>query len=847
MSVFISSLIITIISSAYAVLLKRKLAETYFLAISTVIAILYCFGLINIGSCLLYGIYLLIALAAACIGFLIFTIIEYKKKYNKNIFLEIDMPQGCLLYICLLAIFLFVNYGRIFYSWDDFSHWGTIVKYFYSVDALGSYTRRGLYLTANRSYYPGTSLFQYFFTRFSGEFTEYNTYIAQNILYASLFMPFVKNIFTKKEFAKQLLLFAAFLLIPLQNFGFHGGLYDSLYVDAIMGAFFGFAVLYYFVYKYEESLYGILMVSAAALLLTLSKDLGLAFSLGVIGIIIVDCLLSRRTEIAKYLSGKPGSIRKIKALALIMLPLLCTFFVKLSWSNLLQRSSIQSFALSVVTDSFMASMEANANEPVNQEATAGSNESVNNESINTDKNTNTKQLNPFQKQIVSNFKNAVYKKRVFGPNISVLYFCLTFLAFMLLFSFINKKSFSLRRITTTSLILIFGMALYQLLLLFFYIYLFGGYEGITLASYERYSSTYILGMVYFMAIFFIPNQNVKIETKDSLPLKSEKAKNKKHTRKASVSKTAKRRTVLYPVTSVVLCLLVLFFSWGKLNLLARWKIPVFFETRQTTNFVKKWWPYFMESNAYLIFQGDIGKAAWVINYELCPYSYLSNRGNDYSLSPERLSNWTFVVTPEAWENYVLSRRIKLVYVYKTDSVLEGNYSAFFPYGVQDDMFYRVESDEDHRMSLIPVMNEMNYTSVINLTMPKEAEILNQFLYDIIPTGVIDNTPVLKCGDQNPQINFSFARGINKTPGPEFLELTYTSSKEGNIFAFYDFGQGYSNEHASKVYVHSNNDEKSLLIPIPDWQNDKLLYGIRFHPPFGTELALKSVRILSQVQ
>ena len=66
MSIAAACLVLIAIGSAYAALLKRKLAETFFLTAATVVSVLYCFGLLNFRGCLLYGVCSLVALALLC-------------------------------------------------------------------------------------------------------------------------------------------------------------------------------------------------------------------------------------------------------------------------------------------------------------------------------------------------------------------------------------------------------------------------------------------------------------------------------------------------------------------------------------------------------------------------------------------------------------------------------------------------------------------------------------------------------------------------------------------------------------------------------------------------------------
>jgi len=668
MGIFIASIILTLIASTYAVLLKRKLAETFFLAVITVIGALYCFGLINVGGCLLYGIYGLVILTLGCTVFLIYIFIRKRK-----ILLEAEILQGCLLYVSFLAFFLFVNFGKVFHAWDEFSHWGTIVKYFYSVDAMGTFDNLKFKLMAP-AYFPGTSLFQYFFTRFSAQFIEYYTYIAMNVIYFSLFMPFIKDIFKKEKRGKLLLLLVIFLLLPVQNSGFHGGLYNSLYVDAILGALFGFTVLYYFIYKYEESLYGILMVSASIFMLILTKDMGLLFALGAIGIVVVDIILYKRIQIKQIFTQKPNIRSKLKLLSLLALPLISIFFVKLTWANLLLRSRINSFwKIPSLQDIYMLF---------------------------------TKQVASYQIEIVKNFIDAMWRKNVIN-GITLISFCIIFIVIILLCSW---KKIDFRRILTSALLLVAGVFIYQFVLMIMYVFSFGEDEAVRLASYARYTSSYLLGMMFFMLLFFISDQNEfeKINYRLIFAKIKEEFTSDKITKYKNI--VALGRIVICSLMGIVLFLYVAVNSKRiSSSLMARQFRPNYFETRPATIAVNKWNSYFKDTNPYLIVQGEVNKMncellIGQIDYELCPnFNFqIANLGQDWAIAPKPYDAGVFVVSPEEWEKYVLSNEFKLLYVYISDKELETTYGRFFPYGVQNDMVYYVQNDND-KLSLIPVV------------------------------------------------------------------------------------------------------------------------------------------------
>jgi hypothetical protein len=651
-----------VIGAAYAVLLKRKFAETFFLAVVTVTGVLYCFGLINRQGCLLYGIYLIITLSVAGVIFLSYTFIKHRQKFR-----DAELLKGCLIYAGFLMFSLCINYGRTFQGFDEFSHWGFIVKHFYTVDALSTvkHINHDIIFSA---YFPGTSLFQYFFTRFSNRFTEYYSYIGMNVMYFSLIMPFIKNIFTVKKLIRNFILLAVFIMIPLTT---GRAFYSELYVDVILGCFFGFSLLYYFTYKYEESLYGILMVSISVFMLTLTKDMGLLFSLIVIGVIGVDTIFFKRTWINNILHKKTGLVYKLKNILLLIMPIVSSLFVKISWSNILNRSNIRSiWHIPTMNDIYKFF---------------------------------SGQLLQYQKEVQWNFFFAMYQRKIPYLNISVVAFSILIIVVILFLLLLNKKNFEFCRMVTSTLLLVMGLFGYQFILALMYVFSFSSYEGPRLAAYERYTSTYMLAMILFVMVFYVTGQKKRIGIIFGKLKKL--AASEEYIKYKDLLKFSK--SFLYILTSVVLLSIEIYSSIGGIGriLLSRMIDSEHFRPRPTAIAAEKWKPYFEKENPYFIAQGDSGFSRIRMRYELIPYSKLANVGSDYSISTKPYytdDQWTFIITPEEWEKYVLTNGYKLLYIYKSDEILENIYGHYFRNGVHEDMCYYVHNEEGH-LVLVPVV------------------------------------------------------------------------------------------------------------------------------------------------
>jgi hypothetical protein len=745
MSVFIASLILIIIALAYAASLKRKLAETIFLSAVTIVGVLYCFGLANKQGCLLYGVYAVVLFALVCITYLI-----YKQIKNKNILKNAEVLQGIALYIILLSFSFIINFRMMFHDWDEFSHWGIVVKYFYSVDAFATLLNSNLSRIMAPQYFPGISLFQYFFSRFESNFIEYYSYIAKNIFYFSLFMPLISNIFSKTKWIKNAFFLIIFLLIPIQKEAF----YNSLYIDEILGAFFGFILVFYFIYKYEESTYGILMVTASAFMTTITKDIGLLLSLGCIIIIMIDIFLYRRSQIKSFLLQKSLIAYKTLNIFLLSLPLVMVMFVKFTWALLLKSSG-----MSVGGFWYQPSLHDILNLV-------------------------TKQIAPYQKETAIIFVSSIFHRKITPFNISIFWFCGIFLLIAVFFSLYNKRQIMIKRTVSSAFVLAVGAGIYQIVLMILYIFSFAPYEAVRIASYERYTFTYMLGMIYFIIFFFfIDNKrNKKIDIKNILfyirdgykkimnKLTSDGAvmykdilfglkmffylfcsimifilcifvnkklggiintkairiiyilgmiyfiiiiffiNNDKHTQinveqKYLVGKFG-MKLLFFTICSIMIYKLCVFTNTGVTRIIENQKYEN--QYSRSTVLINKWKPYLKGKKFYLIVQGDNGAIKNPLSYELSPTLYYSNIWPDHSIRPVRPPESTVeddmynkTVTPDEWQEYIMTNKFELIYVFRADDTLISAYGQFFPYGVIDDMLYSV-TYENGEMLLIPI-------------------------------------------------------------------------------------------------------------------------------------------------
>jgi len=631
---------IILIAIYFAVVFKKRLTETYFLSICTIIVILFLSGILNFKGSLLLGYGIIISLSFLS---LIFIIKRFLK--NKKIFKEIYLFPSLIVFFLFVIFALFINYGRMFIHWDEFSHWGIAVKNMYVFDALGSFKDSTIMF---KTYLPGTSLFQYFFVRPYTEFVEFPTYIAFNMLFFSIISTFIE-----KFNLKSILITITSLLIPLlMGMSF----YNALYVDCFLGVLFGSIFLFYYKYKYEQTVFGIMTVTAAIGLLTLTKDIGFVLSGIALLIICLDTIFFRMESIKKYFHNAKTFPCKAKAMFLLVFPICVTILIQFLWKL--------NITITNVTSVWNTS----------------------NISIT---NLITGNLLPYQKETLNLFIQALVHKPIapfslsFIKILSVIFVITTILSLIL-----KKKDVNWKRLLFTYWEIVVCSTIYLFALLLFYLFIIWDYEALFLASYERYVLSYIIGLCFSLLLFLI--------------LDSDNSHHKK----------IKKGFFYY--SKIALSFFTVLFTYG---LLLFYTIPFIktdvFNARESANntlqirkpydLVTQWSKYFSnkDKKIYIISQGSTGLDKLILIYTTYPNNITMVM--DYSVSltayyPELKDPWTKIIDTEDWAKYVI-KNYDYVYLFKIDDNFSKLYGKFFD-KIDTNILYKVTIGNNGELSLI---------------------------------------------------------------------------------------------------------------------------------------------------
>lgn len=135
--------------------------------------------------------YLIIIAAAVAGAVMLFMGIKKDSKRAR----ELILTNG---FYCFIAIFLVVtvmDYHRSFRNWDEFSHWGVMVKEMLRLD--GFYTQDASRLLVHKDYPPFGSIFETIWCYFAGGYSESVAYKALHFLILSLVLPVATDLMPK--------------------------------------------------------------------------------------------------------------------------------------------------------------------------------------------------------------------------------------------------------------------------------------------------------------------------------------------------------------------------------------------------------------------------------------------------------------------------------------------------------------------------------------------------------------------------------------------------------------------------------------------------------------------------
>lgn len=431
---------------------NKRIEETLPITCSFVVLILYIFGYFEL---LKYGTNVI------CLIALILYFVSVTKLINNktiNIFIKSIFTPGFLVFILLEIIFLIAVTGKVFDGFDEFSHWGDVVKAMTTIDDFATnHHSRSIF----KSYPPAMSLFQYFIvkinTYITGDiFSEWLCYFSYYTFACSFLMPICKK-FTFKKWLTPFTMVGLIILVP---YTFFIGCYSSIYIDQFL-SFLICAGALSLLFDDDNKL-SYLYIFCICFILTLAKDTGLLFA----GLLVISYIIKKL--LSSGFSLKNVIISVSSSLSIII--------AKLSWNQCISRNAATvMFSEKIDLVDLIKVLSADSNS--------------------------------YRTEVLDNYIYAVINRgiAVGMTTFKVSYLIMGILAilFIILLCSYNfkKKRINKQNAIVSSLFACLSLLIFVLGLVVIYMYKFSETEALYLASFDRYICIVYLGIWLFIMVF----------------------------------------------------------------------------------------------------------------------------------------------------------------------------------------------------------------------------------------------------------------------------------------------------------------------------------------------------------
>ncbi|WP_147534143.1 hypothetical protein [Bacillus marasmi] len=335
--------------------------------------------------------------------------------------------------------------------YDNFSHWGLVVKEMFRIDALPNDST----IVSFRNYPPGSAVFIYFVCKIIG-YSESHTLMAQSYLIAAN-LSVLFTFCTWKKYAYTMISFVVsiILLLIIKN-----NIYDLL-VDTLLAlvSLSVFVVAYYYRNNWKKNL---LVNVSLLILLVLIKDSGKIF-------LIFDLILILGIMIFQVTTQEKSFFLNIKKLSMGLLWLLIApLFINFLWTKYVENAYP---AVGVENNKF--ALSTNKITEINK-----------------------------SEEFISNLAPMVIRASTdlsHNNNFKSVLLLTALLIIFIIYIFIKNRKIP-RLLLASTMYSIFIYICYILLLYFMYLFLMPEVEANFLAGFERYQSTvviFISGLLMF--------------------------------------------------------------------------------------------------------------------------------------------------------------------------------------------------------------------------------------------------------------------------------------------------------------------------------------------------------------
>ena len=636
MSYIIIFLIVASIAAFLAKVSNKKIDITIPISVMLIVLIIYPFGFFNR---LDIGVYVVEIISAISLIYLIYRFIKSIKNKNVLDFFKNLFTPGLVVYVLFYLYFIYINRNRLFSSWDEFSHWGLIVKNMFIYNSYGTNPET---IVSFRDYPPFTAIFEFFSQKVVNTYSEGRIIVAMNLLYVSMMLPIFKNIEWKKGLSKLLIYIPIVFILPLCMYG---SFYTTIYVDAMLGIFMAYILYSYFTMK--EDIMKHLGIGLGLVSLPLIKSAGTGLAIFVIAIIFVDII---------YQYKKSKDDKKIfhKKLICFATYILCFLVGKYSWDIHLTFTQTKPYwETNLISIKNIISLI-------------------------------TGKGYGYQYLTIKNFIERFFFEPIgIGSgsltNFTILIGFALYSAYTIYLIYRKKKNNVYKRYILVDFLLIIFYLIYMISLLILYLFIYGEYEAITLASYARYSYIPLLGMYAFNTLLICDIlKDIKKDKNDFIVI-------------------AIFLIAILPIDKVI-------------NLTIRNDVSIenALSIRAQYSDIQKY-KYLLtgQDNVYYISCGSDGFDHHVTKYEIIPNNLLSTAG----WSPGKPRNegdiWSKDTSVEEFESELIKQECSYVYIYRADEIFKEKYIDLFESkeSIKNETMYKVD-ESGNNIKLVDVNLEV---------------------------------------------------------------------------------------------------------------------------------------------
>ena len=579
--------------------------------IISIILIIYIFGLFNF---LKIGVYSVIILE------LVFTILLIKLLKQKKIkikeIIKLLLKPSMAIWIIGIIIIYFYYKGRMIISWDEFSHWGDVVKMMHYNDIFNTNPAS---LSAARGYPPIMSIFQYFVEKLSfNGYQEHYLFSSYHIFVLSLILPFIRH-FKWKDFLKILLVLLILIIVPTIFFNEAYYYYNIIYIDPFLAILFSYLMAnIYITKKYKK--FELISFSLTFFALTLTKDIAPVFSLISLFYLFLNIVIAEKNyKILKKINRKniKQFFSKTKPIWIFLLVIIISY---ISWK---------------------------INVKLNVKEISGGYSSTIKEVIKALLNLE----DSYRITVINNYVNCLSNFKI--TNMGNIYL---FSGLLILFSIVvykNEKVANKNKSKNGFICIFLGEVLYIFLMLILYLLLFSEYEATTLASLDRYLGIYLMAIIYFFCLISIYRS---IE-----------------------QKKYKSLIVLFVIillntnmSSVILNFYDFYHNKQNTQITREKYISAANSIRSKVDTNKKY-------KFYIIIQKSVGLEKWMLRYELRDILKEMNEGFNWSLGEKYGENdiWTLDISKDEFEDTIFDEEYDYIYLYNVDEKFIERYGSLF--------------------------------------------------------------------------------------------------------------------------------------------------------------------------